>query len=80
MRPFSLLVCVLLTACSTQHVYDTLQHKNCMERRGIIYCEDSVDYKTYQKQREELLKKEQPKPVPEKTIPLPGPRAEQSQP
>lgn len=80
MRIFSLFICLLLTACSTEHVYDTLQHKNCMERRGIIFCEDSVDYKTYQKQHEELLKKEQPKPVQEKTIPLPGPRAEQLKP
>jgi hypothetical protein len=83
MRILVILSLLLASACSgpaNRTLYNTLQNRNCLERQGIIYCEGSVDYEIYQKQRLELLKKEQPKTPPEKTVPLPGPRAEPSPP
>lgn len=80
MRIFSLLLCVMLSACTTQHAYEALQSRNCWLSQGKLMCEDSMDYGSYQKMREELLKQEQPRATPQKAIPLPGPRAETPQP
>lgn len=80
MRIFMLLICLLLSACSTRHAYEALQTRNCYLSQGHLNCEDSMDYESYQKMRDELLKHEQPKSPSDNTIQLPNLGSDPEQP
>lgn len=80
MRIFMLLICLLLSACSTRHAYDALQTRNCYLSQGQTSCEGSVDYESYQKQRNELLKRDQSKSPPDNSIQLPDLGSDPEQP
>lgn len=56
MKALLLIAMCFITGCSTQGIYDALRYNECLEKEGIIHCDDGRDYKKYRHEREELLK------------------------
>jgi hypothetical protein len=61
MKTISLILISLLTACSSQSVYESIKQNQCLERTGNMYCEEAESYDEYQRKRDELLKEDQKK-------------------
>lgn len=59
MRTLLLISLSGLMGCSNQAAYNTIKHNQCLEKTGMIHCEDIEDYQEYKKKRDELLKKEE---------------------
>lgn len=56
MKIFVLALIGVLVACSKQELYEAIQHNQCLEQTGRIYCDEANDYEDYKREREELLK------------------------
>lgn len=58
MKAISLILVSLLTACTSQGMYESIKQNQCLETTGNMYCEEVENYDDYQRKREELLKEE----------------------
>lgn len=56
MKAISLILISLLTACTSQGMYESIKQNQCLETTGNMYCEEAESYDDYQRKREELLK------------------------
>lgn len=56
MKALSIILIVLLTACSNKGMYESIKQNQCREKTGNMYCDEGESYDEYKRQREELLK------------------------